>query len=59
MDSDEIICFCNDITRGMIEDSVRSGARTLEDVQEATGAGTVCGGSIDDIQAIINELTSE
>lgn len=59
MDSDEIVCYCNDITRGMIEDSIRSGAKTLEEVQEATSAGTVCGGCLDDIQSIIDEIVSE
>ena len=50
--------FCNDVTAGMIKDAVDSGAKTLEDVQAATGAGTVCGGCLDNIQAIIDELTS-
>lgn len=57
MDPDETICFCNDITRGMIKDAVNSGAKTLEDIQESTGAGTVCGGCLDDLQAALDELT--
>ena len=55
MDLNETICFCNDVTIGMIKDS---GAKTLEDVQAQTGAGTVCGGCLDNIQAVIDELTA-
>lgn len=33
MDLNETICFCNDVTIGMIKDAVDSGAKTLEDVQ--------------------------
>ena len=56
MDPNETVCFCNDVTRGMIKDAIAAGAKTLEDVQEATGASTACGGCLDDIQAIIDEL---
>ena len=56
MDPNETVCFCNDVTRCMIKDAIAAGAKTLEDVQEATGAGTACGGCLDDIQAIIDEL---
>lgn len=55
MDLNETICFCNDVTIGMIKDAVDSGAKTLEDVQAQTGAGTVCGGCLDNIQAVIDE----
>ena len=30
MDLNETICFCNDVTIGMIKDAVDSGAKTLE-----------------------------
>lgn len=36
MDLNETICFCNDVTIGMIKDAVDSGAKTLEDVQAQT-----------------------
>ena len=58
MDLNETICFCNDVTAGMIKDAIESGAKTLEDVQEATGAGIACGGCLDNIQALIDELSS-
>ena len=32
-------CHCRNVTYGMIEDAVRSGADTLQAVMDATGAG--------------------
>ena len=43
MDLDKTICYCAGVTNGMIKDAVDSGATTLEEVQEITKAGTVCG----------------
>lgn len=48
-----------EVTNGMIKDAVANGADTLEKVQEATGAGTVCGACIDDVQRLVDEFTSE
>ena len=31
MDPNETVCFCNDVTRGMIKDAIAAGAKTLED----------------------------
>lgn len=59
MDLNETVCFCNDVTKGMIKDAVDAGAKTLEEVQEATGAGTVCGGCLDDVQTVIDECISK
>ena len=41
MNPDEVICSCLDITKGMIEEAVKSGAKTLEDVQEINSVGTI------------------
>lgn len=47
------------VTSGMIKEAVDSGATTLEEVQEATGAGTVCGACLDDVKRLVNEFVSE
>lgn len=47
------------ITNGMIKEAVEAGAKTLEDVQEQTGASTVCGACMDDIQRLIDFFVSE
>lgn len=53
---DEIICVCNNVTREEIVKAIEDGATTVEEVGEATGAGTVCGACINTIQEIIDEI---
>lgn len=59
MDLEKTVCYCFNITNGMIKEAVDSGASTLEEVQEATGAGTACGSCIDNIQHLIDQFVSE
>ncbi len=37
---EEIICYCNNVTKVEIEAAIFKGARTLKDIQEVTGACT-------------------
>ena len=57
MDPDKVVCTCLNITNGMIKEAGENGAKTLEEVQELTGAGTVCGVCLDDIQNLIDEFS--
>lgn len=58
--SDEIICNCMQISRGEIVTAIKEkGAKTFEDIQNITEAGTVCGGCQDDIEDIIAETIGE
>lgn len=59
MNFDKIVCNCLNITNGMIKEAVDAGASTLEEVQEATGAGTVCGACIDDVTHLVDQFTQE
>ena len=43
----------------MIKDAVDAGASTLEEVQDATGAGTVCGACIENIEHLIEQFVNE
>ncbi len=56
MNSDDVICSCLGVTAGMIKEAVESGARTYEEVKEATGAGSVCGACESDVQNVIDEV---
>lgn len=61
---DQVICYCKNVTKAEIEKAIRSGAKTLKDIQETTGAcignhckelnpsGKCCS---DDIKAMLNE----
>ncbi|MFQ9932816.1 MAG: (2Fe-2S)-binding protein [Lachnospiraceae bacterium] len=55
MDLNETVCHCMGITAGEIKAAVEAGATTVEAVQEATSAGTVCGGCVDTIAELIEE----
>ncbi len=59
MNLDKIVCNCMSVTNGMIKDAVEAGATTLEEVQEATGAGTVCGACLDDVQRLVDHFVAE
>jgi NAD(P)H-nitrite reductase large subunit len=47
------------ITNGMIKEAVENGAKTLEDVQELTGASTVCGACLEDVQRLVDFFVNE
>ncbi len=56
MAQDVLICNCNEVYRNEIIKAIEEkGLKTVEEVGEATGAGTICGGCIDDIQVVIDE----
>lgn len=59
MNLDKVVCSCFSITNGMIKDAVDAGANTLEEVQEATGAGTACGACLDDVQRLVEQFVTE
>ncbi len=59
MNLDKVICPCMDITVGMIKDAVNSGASTFEEVQEITGAATVCGACSDEVQRCVDYFATE
>ena len=54
---DEIICHCHQVSKEEIINAIKeNGLRTVEQVGEATGEGTGCGGCQDDIQEILDEI---
>lgn len=59
MDFNKTVCFCMSVTSGMIKEAVEAGAKTLEEVQAATGAGTVCGSCLEDVRRLVEEFTKE
>ena len=59
MDYNKVVCTCMNITNGMIKEAVDAGASTLEEVQEATGAGTICGACVEDVEHLIEQFLNE
>lgn len=48
-----VICPCMGVTESDVQRAVANGARTLEDVESATGAGTRCGRCVGAIDACL------
>ena len=59
MDRDDIICPCVDVTVGEIMDAYEDGATTVDAVKDATGAGSICGACLDNIEELLTELKSK
>ena len=59
MDYNKVVCTCMNITNGMIKEAVDAGASTLEEVQEATGAGSICGACVEDVEHLVEQFVSE
>ena len=59
MDLDKVVCYCQNVTNGMIKDAVDHGANTLQEVQKITGAGTVCGSCLENVQHLIDQFVAE
>ncbi|MEE1031330.1 MAG: (2Fe-2S)-binding protein [Ruminococcus sp.] len=59
MNLDKIVCECMGVTTGMIKEAVENGAHTLEDVQDATGAGTACGMCEEEVQRLVEYFVLE
>lgn len=53
---DRIICECMNVSYEDIKNAVKEGAKTLDDIKEATEAGTICGICEDEIQEVLDEL---
>ena len=57
---DPIICTCNEITRSEIEKAIHDQKlKTIEEVGDATSAGTVCGGCVDDIFLLLEKINGK
>ncbi|HBG24193.1 MAG: nitrite reductase [Bacteroidetes bacterium GWF2_41_61] len=55
MSGDVIICNCNEVYKSEIVKAIKEqGCKTVEQIGDVTGAGTICGGCVDDIQEILD-----
>lgn len=42
MNHNELVCYCDNVTRGEILAAMEAGAKTLQDIKKMTGACTSC-----------------
>lgn len=47
------------VTAGAIKEAFHNGAHSLTDIQNATGAGTVCGACLEEIELLLNQLSAK
>ncbi len=60
MDEDKLICTCMEVYRNTIVEAIKeNGLKTVDEVGEATEAGTVCGECQDDIQELLDEVNGK
>ncbi len=56
MDRNKVICRCFNVSAGDIEDAVKAGDNTFDDVQAKTSCSTGCGCCEQDVIDLIEEL---
>lgn len=54
-----LVCSCNAVFEGVVRKAVSSGAACPDEVASICGAGTDCGGCIEHIEDIIDEIHGE
>ena len=59
MNRNKMACECNNVTYGKIEDAIKAGASSFEEVQEQTRCGKSCGKCQDFIKHLVKELLEE
>ncbi len=53
------VCLCLAISDRVIRAAVTDGARTLEELEDSSGAGSVCGGCYAELQRLLDEGANE
>ena len=56
MAANRVICHCKNVDYITIRKAMIEGARTVEEIQEKTGAGTGCGSCIGEIEKILTSV---
>ncbi len=56
MERNDVVCNCMNVTKGEIIDAINEkNLTTVEQISDETGAGTGCGGCVEDIEAVLKE----
>ena len=50
-----MICQCMQVDEEVIIAKIKAGAKTVEEIQEQTSAGTGCGGCVPEIKELIEK----
>jgi NAD(P)H-nitrite reductase large subunit len=56
MEADKIVCGCYKVTEQDLNNAIKNGAKTFEEVQGITKVGTGCGRCVESNKALVNKL---
>lgn len=56
MHDEDILCTCMSVSVRDIKTAIEAGANSFQEVQDATGAGTVCGACNDVLESVVDQL---
>ena len=56
MEENKVVCGCYKVTVQDLNNAVKNGAKSFEEVQEITKVGTGCGHCVESNKALVNEL---
>ena len=59
MKREKIACNCKNITYGMIQDAIKNGGKSYEDVEKQLRFGTGCGKRKEFIHFLVRDLLEE
>jgi len=59
MNRNKEACHCHNVTYGMVEDAVKGGTITVEEVKKITKAGTGCGKCSDFLNCLVRDILEE
>ena len=55
MHDEDIVCTCMSVSVRDIKTAIEAGASSFQEVQDATGAGTVCGACNDVLESVVEK----
>lgn len=59
VDMEKTVCSCMGVTCRGIKNAVDAGAGTLAEVQETTGASTVCGACLEEVESLLSRFKAQ
>lgn len=59
LDPERTVCFCHNVLAKTLEDAMRAGALTLEQIQSETLASTGCGGCEWEVRELLERFQEE
>lgn len=59
MNDEDIVCTCLGITVKDIKEAIAQGCNSFSQVQDKTGAGTVCGACTEEVEALVTMLLNQ